>query len=126
MHVQNYDSFLENRLPGGMYAGGGPGEVVHKRSVDVNHVETNAPHEWSYMEDPEARDAKFAKFWFNRVSSMTQWEEPDWAAEWEVRRKRSRPKQEFGDWVEMEDPIINALFYINDRFDKIQWKSPYA
>ena len=95
-------------------------KIAHPDDPNRNHTAC------TYMEDPEARDAKFAKFWFNRVSSLTQWEEPDWAAEWEVRRKRSKPKQEFGDWVEMMDPVIDAVFFVNDRFNKIQWKSPYA
>ena len=31
--VQNYEDFLDNRLPGGLFAGGGPGEIVRKRGI---------------------------------------------------------------------------------------------
>ena len=109
-----------------MYAGGGPGEVVRKRANKVRHMETEAPHEWVLLEDPEARDGKFSKFWWNRLTGCSQWEEPAWDKEWEVRKGRSERTQEFGDWYEMYDKAIDSVFYVNDRFNKTQWKSPFS
>ena len=49
-----------------------------------------------------------------------------WDREWEVRKGRSERTQEFGDWYEMYDKAIDSVFYVNDRFNKTQWKSPFS
>ncbi len=41
--------------------------------------------EWSQLSDPEALDPRFAMFWFNSITRLTQWEEPDWPEIWKAR-----------------------------------------
>ena len=43
-----------------------------------------------------------------------------------MRKGRSERTQEFGDWYEMYDKAIDSVFYVNDRFNKTQWKSPFS
>jgi tetratricopeptide (TPR) repeat protein len=126
--LQNYDQFLEQRLPGGIYAGGGPGEVVRKQSEIVKeNPHSKEDHEWFLMRDPQARDPKFAKFWWNKLSGETRWEEPDWENEWTKRRQRSKEVQRYGDWAEMVDAAIDGTtFYYNQKFNKYAWINPYA
>ena len=101
----NYEDFLENRLPGGLYAGGGPGEIIRRRAqvqLDGKLRELPAP-EWCQMRDPLAKAERFAIFYYNEASSVTRWEEPDWAHEWVLRRRRSASVRQIGMWEEMVD-----------------------
>jgi hypothetical protein len=119
--IRNYEDFLENRLPGGSYSGGGPGELVRRRSEIVDTV-----FEWHKMRDSEAKDKRFELFWFNNVTSQTRWEEPIWEAEWIVRRQRSEPIQDIGEWVQFEDKATGLIFYYHYIQDKYRLDSPYA
>ena len=124
--LENYDFFLRERLPGGMYAGGGPGEVVRKRSAVVTeNPHSQEKHEWALYLDPDARDPKFARFWANSITQQTQWDEPKWEEEWKKREKRSELRNQFGDWKEMFDGHFEVLFYCNEKFAKYQWTNPY-
>jgi hypothetical protein len=124
--MDNYDAFLRERLPGGLYSGGGPGEVVRKRSSIVEeNPHSSEKHEWALYIDPDARDVKFSRFWADSVTSQTQWEEPNWEKEWKKREKRSEETNHYGDWIEMSDSHFDALFYVNKKFNKYQWENPY-
>jgi len=129
--LQNYDYFLEQRLPGGIYAGGGPGEVVRKQSEVVQeNPHSKQDHEWFLMHDTQARDAKFAKFWWDKITGETRWEEPNWEVEWAKRRKRAKEMQRYGDWAELVDPALaedtgGVTFFYNQKFNKYEWTNPY-
>ena len=110
--LRNYNDFLENQLPGGLYfrEDVGPNGTVEKRSV----VEEERPEwgEWVIMRDKEARDARFAKYWFNIFTSKTRWVEPgDWAAVWKVRVARSQEVRCLGNFKEWYDPKLDLTFY---------------
>jgi hypothetical protein len=119
--IRNYEDFLENRLPGGSYSGGGPGELVRRRSEIVDTV-----FEWYKMRDSEAKDKRFELFWYNHVTCVTKWEEPIWEAEWIVRRQRSEPIQDIGEWVQFEDQKTGLIFYYHYIKNAYRLEPPYA
>jgi hypothetical protein len=91
-----------------------------------SHPQNKEPHEFKLLHDPEAREAKFSKFWWNQLSGLTFWEEPEWDVEWENRCKRSTAAEDpTGDWQKMHDGAIDEFFWVNKKFSQIQWKSPY-
>mmetsp|Transcript_9686 Transcript_9686/g.24827 ORF Transcript_9686/g.24827 Transcript_9686/m.24827 type:complete len:347 (-) Transcript_9686:210-1250(-) len=121
--VRNYEDFEAQRLPGGMYAGGGPSINILKNSeVSKESIEWG---EWQMMVDKKAKDAKFAHFWYNKISQLTKWEEPDWVEAWQIRIGRSEQTNNFGQWKEYWDPGLKCTFYYNESTDTHQFKNPY-
>ena len=91
-----------------------------------NNPHNKEPHEWKLLHDPEARESKFSKFWWNQLTGLTLWEEPNWEREWDKRCKRSSPADDpIGDWQKMHDAAIEQYFWWNKKFSQIQWNSPY-
>lgn len=117
--VQNYNDFLENRLPAGRFAGGGPGLQARKRAVVVNYF-----GEWQECKDPEMNDPRFSTFWFNEIKQLTQWAEPDWELVWLERRNRSTLLQERLSWAQFQDPYKSTVFYYNYSLKQYTYDTP--
>merc|ERR1719502_2060935 len=77
------------------------------------------------MIDKKAHDPKFARFWFNKISNLTRWEEPDWKQAWQIRIERSEQTNNFGQWKEYFDPSMKVSFYYNESENKHQFRNPY-
>ena len=126
--TQNFADFCENRLPGGLYAGGGPGNIARRRAQVVKdgaNGELSAP-EWCELYDGEAANPLFARFYFNRKTDTTRWDEPDWDKIWEERREASGdPTQRIGIWDEYLDAGSGNSFYFSFAQGKYQWEMPY-
>ncbi|CAM9398531.1 unnamed protein product [Ectocarpus fasciculatus] len=72
--LANYKSFCMERLPGGLYPGGGPGSRVLRRSrLDGESLELG---EWKRYRDPAASDKCLATFWFHPRQQETSWRGP--------------------------------------------------
>lgn len=117
--IANYEDFAEQRLPGGRFSGGGPGQVARKRSAEVAR-----DGEWVRLRDPKAKKEKFAEFWFNEVTQKTAWREPDWAAEWLQRRKRASLLADKDGWTMYFDPIARDWFFVQSASAQAQWTAP--
>ncbi|CAM9833140.1 unnamed protein product, partial [Ectocarpus sp. 12 AP-2014] len=80
--LANYKSFCMERLPGGLYPGGGPGSRVLRRSrLDGESLELG---EWKRYCDPAAREKRLATFWFHPLQQETSWQGPPTAGEDEI------------------------------------------
>lgn len=117
--MDNYKDFLLNRLPGGRFEGGGPGDIARKRSRVVSQ-----DGEWMEMFDPEASQVEFSKFWFNSVTQQTQWKEPHWELEWIQRRKRAKIINEHDGWSQFDDSVTGACFYYRLDTGIATWDCP--
>ncbi|GMH77886.1 hypothetical protein TL16_g07571 [Triparma laevis f. inornata] len=117
---KNYSDFLEQQLPGGLYFREhiGPNGTVEQRSG----VYEEKPEwgEWVVKFDSEARDARFAKFWFNKLTNKTRWVEPEWEAVWRNRVKRSVEIRQLGNFKEWYDEKLNLTFYQDIEYEKAQ------
>jgi Tfp pilus assembly protein PilF len=116
--IDNYDDFLEQRLPGGRFSGGGPGMAAAKRAYVLAQE-----GEWCHMQDPAAKKDAFALFWLNAVTQKSQWQEPNWDIEWIQRRRRSRLVNNKDGWSQFLDPVTQRLFYSNEA-GQSQWDCP--
>ena len=76
--------------------------------------------EWVVKFDSEARDARFAKFWFNKLTNKTRWVEPEWEAVWRNRVKRSVEIRQLGNFKEWYDEKLNLTFYQDIEYEKAQ------
>ncbi len=111
MVQKNYSDFLEQQLPGGEYFDEniGPNGTIEQRS---KICESNPIWgEWCIKMDREAKDARFAKFWYNTLTSKTRWVEPNWDAVWKQRVKRSQEQRQLGNFKEWWDPKLEIMFY---------------
>jgi len=122
--VRNYQDFELQRLPGGMYAGGGPPASALKTSV--LHLSDPDWAEWQVMRNERATDPRFETFWLNSLSKATQWVEPDWNEVWEARLKRAVLLNDFGIWREYQDPALNLPFFFHPVELKYQSKNPFG
>ena len=109
--VRNYQDFETERLPGGLYAGGGPPLSVLKTSVVKE--EKFEWGEWKLMTNERATDERFVEYWANELGGRTSWEVPNWEEIWEVRVKRSQLTQDLGKWRELWDPKLKIKFFQN-------------
>ena len=108
--TENYRIFMEERYPGGAYASIGPPFSVIRRS----HVVEERPEwaEWSKMLDPMCPKKGFEMYWFNRLTKVTQFDEPHWKLVWEARVNRSRcVGGKTTHWVEYYDLRTKATFF---------------
>lgn len=109
--VRNYQDFEAQRLPGGMYAGGGPALSVLKTSVVKE--ERFEWGEWKLMTNERAPDERFSEYWANELGGRTSWEVPNWTEIWAQRVKRSELTHDLGKWREYWDPKLLIKFYEN-------------
>lgn len=117
----NLDELLLNRLPGGLYGGGGPSLAVKARSARTGKVHG----EWAQMKDFEAASKGAMFWWLNTHTRKGFWEEPDWEADWLERRERSVRRARVGDWDEMLDPISNKVFKYNYLTKVYKWQEEW-
>ena len=69
--VKNYQDFEVQRLPGGLYAGGGPPlSVLKTSSVKEERFEWG---EWKLWVNNRAHDERFQEFWANELGGRTSW-----------------------------------------------------
>ncbi len=126
--LRNYKDFQANRLPGGRYEGGGPGDVARKRALVIKDGalgELPAP-EFQQMQDPHATDERFSTFYYNQKTGETLWKEPEWDKIWAQRRKKSKYVDSSGGWEKMEDPTVGAFFWFNLKQGEYTWNDPFA
>eukprot|EP00948_MAST-09A_sp_MAST-9A-sp1_P000985 g985.t1 len=126
----NYEDFAENRLPGGLYAGGGPGDIVRKRSeIVLDGMQRELPlYFWQKMRDPIAKKERFALFYYNVESGKTAWEEPNWQHEWTLHRKRGVSQRQEGLWEIMYDekaPEDFQYYFYNFQTDECTFEQPW-
>jgi tetratricopeptide (TPR) repeat protein len=114
---RNYSDFLEQQLPGGEYfrENIGPNGTIEQRSKVVEEMAEWG--EWCVKMDKDARDARFAKFWYNRLTSKTRWVEPDWDQVWKNRVKRSTEVRQLGNYKEWWDDKLGAMFYQDIEYE---------
>ncbi|GBG32043.1 Hypothetical Protein FCC1311_082682 [Hondaea fermentalgiana] len=117
--IDNYNDFLLNRLPGGRFEGGGPGDIARKRSSALSQ-----DGEWYEMYDPEASQPEFSRFWFNDITQQSQWKEPNWDLEWIQRRKRAKIINEHDGWSQFSDSVTGSCFYYRLDTGVAQWDCP--
>ncbi|CBJ48596.1 conserved unknown protein [Ectocarpus siliculosus] len=80
--LANYKSFCMERLPGGLYPGGGPGSRILRRSrLDGESLELGA---WKRYHDPAASERCLATFWFHPLQQETSWQGPPTEGEEEI------------------------------------------
>ncbi|CAM9624757.1 unnamed protein product [Ectocarpus sp. 6 AP-2014] len=80
--LANYKSFCMERLPGGLYPGGGPGSRILRRSrLDGESLELGA---WKRYRDPAASEKCLATFWFHSLQQETSWQGPPTEGEEEI------------------------------------------
>ncbi|CAN0514841.1 unnamed protein product, partial [Ectocarpus sp. 12 AP-2014] len=80
--LANYKSFCMERLPGGLYPGGGPGSRVLRRSrLDGESLELGG---WKRYCDPAASEKRLATFWFHPLQQETSWQGPPTEGEDEI------------------------------------------
>jgi tetratricopeptide (TPR) repeat protein len=126
--IRNLEDFQKNRLPGGLYEGGGPGEMILRRSVvlrDGEKFELEAP-EYQEMQDMEATDARFSRFYFHVKTGTTMWKEPDWMEIWSKRRKRSEMIEHTAQWDQYYDETQQLSFWHNLKEGIYTWYDPFA
>jgi len=111
--VQNYESFEEQRYPGGAYASNGPSETVVKRSV----ISLEQPEwgEWQQRLDEQCTNDAFRYFWYNSLRKEAYFDEPIWDTVWKQRVKRSRiiGNVSSGSWIEYRDDKLRDTFFLN-------------
>jgi tetratricopeptide (TPR) repeat protein len=119
--VENYNMFIDQRYPGGVYDGNGVPYVVLRRSI----VEEER-YEWGefkYMKDPLSRRTDYSKFWLNTVNGTTRFEEPEWKTNaWLDRVRRSIVVSTFMNWVEYHDTDLQRFFVYNRTTNEYAWK----
>jgi hypothetical protein len=126
--IRNLSDFQKNRLPGGLYEGGGPGEMIARRAIvikDGAKFELDAP-EYCEMQDPEADDARFSRFFIHTKTGTTMWKEPDWMEIWSKRRKRSEMTDHTAQWDTYYDEVQQLYFYHNLKDGIYTWYDPFA
>jgi len=124
--IQNMKDFQKHRLPGGLYEGGGPGEIVLKRSIVIKDgmaFELPAP-EYQQVKDPEATDKRFATYYVHAKTRQTFWREPDWAEIWNKRRKRSELIERLAVWDKYWDDVQQLPFWFNMKEGEYTWYDP--
>jgi hypothetical protein len=119
--VENYKMFIDQRYPGGLYAGNGLPNVILRRSI----VEEER-YEWGefiYMKDPLSHRKEFSTFWFNTLNGSTRFEEPEWKTTvWIDRIRRSVVTSTFKSWVEYHDNELQRFFVYNKTSNEYTWK----
>jgi len=119
--VENYNTFIDQRYPGGVYDGNGVPHVVLRRSI----VEEER-YEWGefkYMKDPLSRRTEYSKFWLNTVNGITRFEEPEWkTTAWVDRVRRSIVVSTFTNWIEYHDTELQRCFVYNRTTNEYAWK----
>ena len=109
--VRNYQDFEAQRLPGGLYEGGGPPLAALKTSVvEEERFEWG---EWARMRNDRAHDARFRAFWAAERLGKTSWEEPAWGEVWARIVARSSLTKDLGKWREYHDPKLKRAFFTN-------------
>ncbi len=108
--MRNYRDFEAQRLPGGLYAGGGPALGTLKTStVEEARFEWG---DWALMRNTRAFDARFALYWASELLGRTAWAEPKWAEVWQVICLRSKAVSDLnGGWREWHDPRRKVTFF---------------
>jgi tetratricopeptide (TPR) repeat protein len=109
--VRNYNDFEAQRLPGGMYEGGGPALAVLKTSA--LQEERFEWAEWAFLRNDRAHDERFKLFWAAESLGKTSWEEPKWHEVWAIVLKRSSLTKDLGKWREYYDPKLKRAFFTN-------------
>jgi len=120
--LDNFETLEKQRLPGGVYAGRGPSQVVLKRS-EVSE-EKVAWGEWQRMFDRKSLDPLFKHFWYNKLGRFTQFVEPKWEQEvWAVRLERSvaQGEEDSMGWVTYWDEKLRKTFYYNVLKKEYDW-----
>lgn len=123
--VRNYLDFEAQRLPGGLYAGGGPPLSALKTSnIQEEKFEWG---EWKLMRNTAAHDQRFSLYWAAQVLGKTSWEEPNWDDVWLNIVARSTKIKDLGGWVEWFDPKLKVGYFQNPQVNppKYQKQSPY-
>ena len=77
------------------------------------------------MYDHDAADERFGRFWWNRVTGQTSWQEPDWDLLWAKRREGGVLQQRVGIWDQYED-AQGREFYFNFSTGVSQWEKPVS
>ena len=127
--VANYEEFELNRLPDGLYAGGGPGcNVVQSSVIEKRCAEWG---EWETRINTESKQQLFKRFWYNSLSETTQWREPNWAEHNKIRLGRSIVLNIDRNWQTMQDVRIShlegrneGLMYCNAATSEICFSRP--
>jgi tetratricopeptide (TPR) repeat protein len=121
--LRNYSDFEAQRLPGGLYEGGGPPLAVLKTAaVQAEKFEWA---EWAYLRNDRAHDERFRLFWAAESLGKTSWEEPKWHEVWATVLKRSALTKDLGKWREYYDPRLKRPFFTNrHEYDAANQDSP--
>lgn len=119
--VENYNMFIDQRYPGGVYDGNGvPYEVLRRSIVEEERYEWG---EFKYMKDPLSYRTEYSKFWLNTVNGITRFEEPEWkTTAWVDRVRRSIVVSTFTNWVEYHDTELQRCFVYNRTTNEYAWK----
>ncbi len=79
---QNFNDFLENRMPGGIYEDEGPSKFVIMRSDRIkkehskDKTRDSVPDEWVEYEDPMAPKPDKRRFWYNTRTKQYRYARP--------------------------------------------------
>jgi len=107
---ENYRFFLNERYPGGEYLSQGPPFSVLRRSKVIEEQPEWA--EWRKMTDIECPKSGFEKFWYNRLTKETSFEQPCQKMIWQTRLSRSKCiAGKPSNWVEYFDSRLQQSFY---------------
>ncbi len=123
--AENFNLFIEQRYPGGYYAGNGVPAIAIQRS----EVKETRPEwgEWKVMLDPLCTKESFDTFWYNAVDNVSSFTEPEWEDVWAKRVARSKCMTSgTGNknlWVEYFDIALDASFVYNRTTKEYVWKS---
>lgn len=119
--VENYNMFIDQRYPGGVYEGNGVPYVIFRRSEIVE--ERFEWGEYKLMRDPLTHRLEYNTFWLNTVDYSTSFEEPNWKNVWVDRVRRSTITCRLKLWIEYYDSGMMRTFVYNKATNEYVWKS---
>jgi tetratricopeptide (TPR) repeat protein len=114
----NFEEFVKQRYPGGVYDRGGPPVAVKLRG----RVRDQPDKEWARWEDPDALKEAYTVYWVNNNSHECRWAEPDWEDVWATRRQRGKRLRRLADGSDLFfDPHTNAHFQYRVSTGECWW-----
>lgn len=120
----NYEDFIKERMPGGLYAFGGPTVGIKERS---RVVDTSVDLEWHKCENPMAATSLQQTFWRSVFTGEASWTEPDWETVWDARRSRSTKTSRTPDGADQYlDPLTGHAFYYWIATGNCVWEAQTA